>query len=82
MRGAAAAAKAAPGGLPMDEADLDMLEGMGEGGSAGKQRPEYKFNKKAARTKGNRGQLKGEGGFDGGAMLTGKKGGLVRVTGY
>ena len=72
----------APGGVPLDEADLELLEEMGRAGGSKKQRPEYKFNKKAARTKGNRGQQKGEGGFDGGAMLTGKKGGLVRATGY
>ena len=75
---------AAVGGVPLDEADLELLEEMGRAGGIGnqRQRPEYKFNKKAARTKGNRGQQKGEGGFDGGAMLTGKKGGLVRATGY
>ena len=82
--GSGGAIKSAPGGVPLDEADLELLEEMGRAGGMGsqKQRPEYKFNKKAARTKGNRGQEKGEGGFDGGAMLTGKKGGLVRVTGY
>ena len=75
---------AAPGGVPLDEADMDMLDEMDRNARAGAaaKRPDYKFNKKAARTKGDRGQLKGEGGFDGGAMLTGKKGGLVRVTGY
>jgi hypothetical protein len=79
---AGASSRTTPGGaLGLDEADLDMLEGMkAEGGQP--KRPEYKFNKKAARTKGDRGQLRNEGGFDGAAMLTGKKGGLVRVTGY
>lgn len=43
-------------------------------------RPEHKFNKKPARTKGTRGKVNdGDLVYDGGAMKTGKKGGLVRV---
>ncbi|KAK3240999.1 hypothetical protein CYMTET_49200 [Cymbomonas tetramitiformis] len=42
----------------------------------GKQvRPEHKFHKKAARTKGNRGEIRGTGGA-GGGLVTGKRGGL------
>jgi hypothetical protein len=43
-------------------------------------RPEHKFNKKPARTKGTRGKVNdGDLVYDGGAMKTGKKGGLVRA---
>lgn len=64
-------------------ADLELLEEL-EGGSKKNtvKRPEYKFNKKVARTKGSRGLQQDEGGYDGQAMATGKKGGIVRVAGY
>ena len=47
-------------------------------------RAEHKFQKKAARSKGSRGQRK-EGAaeaYDGAALPLGKRGGLVRVSGY
>ncbi|GIL89787.1 hypothetical protein Vretimale_16572 [Volvox reticuliferus] len=67
----------------LDAADLDLLQGLGLGPKPAKQkRPDYKFNKKAPRTKGDRGQLRAEGGYDGAGMVHGKKGGLVRVGGY
>ncbi|GIL57282.1 hypothetical protein Vafri_12537 [Volvox africanus] len=67
----------------LDAADLDLLQGLGLGPKPVKQkRPDYKFNKKAPRTKGDRGQLRAEGGYDGAGMVHGKKGGLVRVGGY
>lgn len=69
------------GGYELDAADLELMAEMGVGSKP--RRPDYKFNKKAARSKGDRGiGDKGEGDFDGGAMTTGKKGGLVRVAGY
>ncbi|KAG1659046.1 hypothetical protein FOA52_010886 [Chlamydomonas sp. UWO 241] len=69
-------------GLQLDAADLELMEGMAIGAGDKARRPEYKFNKKAARSKGDRGAgERGEGVFDGGAMSTGKKGGLVRVAG-
>lgn len=48
------------------------------------QRAEHKFHKKAARSKGNRGQAKDAPGaaYDGSALPMGKRGGLVRVAGY
>lgn len=43
-------------------------------------RPEYKFQKKPARTKGNRGKADdGNAVYDGQAFTTGRRGGLVRV---
>ena len=43
-------------------------------------RPEYKFQKKPARTKGNRGKAEdGNTAYDGQAFTTGRRGGLVRV---
>ena len=43
-------------------------------------RPEYKFQKKPARTKGNRGKADdGNSTYDGQAFTTGRRGGLVRV---
>lgn len=43
-------------------------------------RPEYKFQKKPARTKGNRGKADdGNTAYDGQAFTTGRRGGLVRV---
>lgn len=71
------------GELHLDPSDLDLLESIrGQAGPSKARRPDYKFHKKAARTKGTRGQARDEGGYDGGAMQHGKKGGLVRVTGY
>ncbi|KAF5842692.1 hypothetical protein DUNSADRAFT_5768 [Dunaliella salina] len=74
----------------LDEADLDLLMNdldLGAGAvGAIKQRIQpqkraaHKFQKKAARSKGDRGQIK-DGGYDGAPMTTGRKGGLVRVTG-
>ncbi|KAG2488868.1 hypothetical protein HYH03_012663 [Edaphochlamys debaryana] len=78
----AAPAPAARPAPDLDAADLDLMEGLGLGPKGSKQkRPEYKFQKKAARSKGDRGQLRAEGAYDGAAMVTGKKGGLVRVGG-
>ena len=79
------ASSRAQGKVPLDAADLAMLAEMEaeRNGGLSRKRPEYKFNKKAARSKGDRGQgTKGEGAGDGWAMLTGKKGGLKHVTGY
>ena len=43
-------------------------------------RPDYKFNKKPARTKGNRGKAEDDiAAYDGAAFTTGRRGGLVRV---
>lgn len=43
-------------------------------------RPEYKFQKKPARTKGNRGKADdGSAVYDGQAFTTGRRGGLVRL---
>ncbi|KXZ45888.1 hypothetical protein GPECTOR_49g472 [Gonium pectorale] len=84
--GPASASAAAGSSYPdedFDAADLDLLAGLGLGPKGAKsKRPEYKFNKKAPRTKGDRGQARGEGGYDGAGLVTGKKGGLVRVGGY
>eukprot|EP00798_Chlamydomonas_sp_ICE-L_P026354 gene26354-17451_t len=74
-----------PSALVLDAADLDVLECMAATAPLVKKankRPDYKMNKKAARTKGDRGEDKSFGSFDGAALSTGKKGGLVRVTGY
>ena len=43
-------------------------------------RAEHKFQKKIPRTKGDRGQRKESGGYDGSAMQYGRRGGLVRVS--
>jgi large subunit GTPase 1 len=70
--------------LELDLADLELLEELD--GEVGKQkaarRSEHKFHKKAARSKGTRGVERDGGGYDGAQMVTGKKGGLVRVGGY
>ena len=90
---ACAGASAAGGGhqdrSAFDAADLDLMKQMefeeagGKGKAAAAKRPEYKFNKKAARTKGTRGLAKGDSMFgDGAPIMTGKKGGIVRVAGY
>ncbi|KAG2433073.1 hypothetical protein HYH02_012777 [Chlamydomonas schloesseri] len=82
---AALAAAAVMAGDDLDAADLDLLEGLAaESAKEKSKRPDYKFNKKAPRTKGDRGQQRAEwqGGFDGAGLVHGKKGGLVRVGGY
>jgi large subunit GTPase 1 len=70
-----------------DETDLEALEAEAAfvaGASAQQQqrakRAAHKFQKRPARTKGDRGQGRQglENGYDGAAMATGKKGGLVR----
>ena len=43
------------------------------------QRPAYKFNKKAMRSKSNSGTLRDTGSYDGGALATGRKGGIARM---
>lgn len=70
--------------LELTEADLELLDELNSAGKGDKsKRPDYKFQKKAARTKGNRGRNDGdELEIDGSALRTGKKGGIVRVTGY
>jgi large subunit GTPase 1 len=68
--------------LLLSEADLELMEGLGIGQKAKPKRPEHKFHKKAARSKGTRGLQADAGGYDGAALSTGKKGGLVRVGGY
>jgi hypothetical protein len=45
-------------------------------------RAAHKFHKKAARSKGTRGQAADGGGYDGAGLAVGKKGGLLRVAGY
>lgn len=66
----------------LSEADLELMEGLGVGPKSKTKRPEHKFHKKAARSKGTRGLQADAGGYDGAALSTGKKGGLVRVGGY
>ncbi|GFR44328.1 hypothetical protein Agub_g5541, partial [Astrephomene gubernaculifera] len=59
-RSGAVAARAVPAD-DLDAADLDLLQDLGLGPKEAKQkRPDYKFNKKAARSKGDRGQLRAE----------------------
>jgi large subunit GTPase 1 len=69
-------------GLRLDMADLELLDELGGAAQQKSKRADHKFHKKAARSKGNRGQEMDAGGYDGAALLTGKKGGLVRVAGY
>ncbi|MEW5313900.1 MAG: hypothetical protein WDW38_005433 [Sanguina aurantia] len=64
------------------EADVDLLDSLAIADKKKPKRAEHKFQMKATREKGNRGQAKGDGVADGAAMMTGKKGGLVRVAGY
>lgn len=68
--------------LLLSEADLELMEGLGLDGKSKAKRPEHKFHKKAARSKGTRGVAVDVGGYDGATVQTGKKGGLVRVGGY
>lgn len=91
---AAAAEDLGDDALLLDEADLELLDGLsleGGGGASKKvpvvqkprpQRPDYKMQKKGARSKGARGVAKDDGDYDGAALAVGKKGGLLRVTGY
>jgi large subunit GTPase 1 len=83
---AAAAAGAESGDASMlllSEADLELMEGLGVSSKAkSSKRADHKFHKKAARSKGSRGIAVDTGGYDGAALSTGKKGGLVRVGGY
>jgi large subunit GTPase 1 len=84
---AAAAAGGAESGDPsmllLSEADLELMEGLGVSSKAkSSKRADHKFHKKAARSKGSRGIAVDAGGYDGAALSTGKKGGLVRVGGY
>lgn len=73
---------AAASTLLLSEADLELMEGLGIGPKGKPRRPDHKFHKKAARSKGTRGLQADAGGYDGAALSTGKKGGLVRVGGY
>jgi large subunit GTPase 1 len=68
--------------LLLSEADVELMDGLGIGDKPKTRRPDHKFHKKAARSKGNRGLQSDAGGYDGAAISTGKKGGLVRVGGY
>jgi large subunit GTPase 1 len=87
---AAAAAAAEEGELMLDPADLELLEGLSLDGAPAQpgrklkqQRPDYKMHKKGpGRSKGARGAVQDGGGYDGAALAVGKKGGLLRVTGY
>jgi hypothetical protein len=55
---------------------------LGAGKKAKHKKPDYKLHKKLARTKGDRGQQRGDEGFDGSSMAVGRKGGIIRVSGY
>lgn len=68
--------------LLLSEADMELMEGLGMGARLRPRRAEHKFQRKAPRTKGSRGAAVDAGGYDGAAIATGKKGGLVRVGGY
>lgn len=61
------------------EGDLELLAEMRVGDKP--KRAAHKFHKKAARTKGDRGQSR-ESGVEGLGVLYGKKGGIIRVQGY
>ncbi|KAL4423785.1 hypothetical protein ABPG75_001086 [Micractinium tetrahymenae] len=80
---AAAAADAATAGGPLDldEGDLLLIDDLDIGGKKAKAvRPAYKFHKKQARSKGDRGQKKDATQvYDGAAIVQGKRGGVVRV---
>lgn len=66
--------------LGLDEGDLLLMDDLDIGGKKAKAvRPQYKFHKKQARTKGDRGEHKDAGGYDGAAILQGKRGGIVRI---
>jgi hypothetical protein len=69
--------------LLLSEADLELMVGLGVSNKANNsKRPEHKFHKKAARSKGSRGLAVDAGGYDGAGLRIGKKGGIVRVGGY
>lgn len=76
-------AEAAPAPRPvMSDADRELMESMSAAPvvESKPKRPEYKFQKKPARTKGNRGKADdGNAVYDGAAFTTGRRGGLVRV---
>ncbi|CAL5227407.1 g10365 [Coccomyxa viridis] len=63
----------------LGDADLDLLASLNAAGLQKQKRAEHKFQKKIPRTKGNRGQLKEGGTYDGSALHYGRRGGLVRV---
>mmetsp|Transcript_15292 Transcript_15292/g.39482 ORF Transcript_15292/g.39482 Transcript_15292/m.39482 type:complete len:604 (-) Transcript_15292:104-1915(-) len=65
--------------LEIEEGDLELLAEMRVGDKP--KRAAHKFHKKAARTKGDRGQSR-ESGVEGLGVLYGKKGGIIRVQGY
>uniref|UniRef100_A0A7S0UWE7 Uncharacterized protein n=1 Tax=Polytomella parva TaxID=51329 RepID=A0A7S0UWE7_9CHLO len=66
----------------MTLADLDLLEVLNiKPNDPKSKRPDYKFNKKIPRSKGDRGQGKFQGTSDGFGLKTGKKGGLMRIGG-
>ncbi len=85
------------GGLTLEELEAAAGEGQAGGGpgapadaaqaAAAARRPAYKFHRRPARSKGSRGKADdgddmGTGSaWDGGALRTGKKGGLVRTAG-
>ena len=50
------------------------------GAAAKPRRLEHKFQKKAARSKGTRGQERNGAAYDGAGLAVGKRGGLVRAT--
>lgn len=65
------------------ELDLELLEAMSLNGKKAKPvRPEYKFHRKAPRTKNRMDASKDAAVFDGAPLQQGKRGGLVKVTGY
>ncbi|KAL3153855.1 hypothetical protein ABBQ32_013427 [Trebouxia sp. C0010 RCD-2024] len=66
----------------LTDADRELIESMSavQVSERKPKRPEYKFQKKPARTKGNRGKADdGNTAYDGQAFTTGRRGGLVRV---
>lgn len=66
--------------LRVGEADLEAERSLVHTDTRSKQRrPEYKFQKKKVRSKGNRGQALDAGVYDGSALATGKKGGMKRT---
>ncbi|DBA95930.1 hypothetical protein WJX77_005491 [Trebouxia sp. C0004] len=67
----------------MSDADRELMESMSAPPvvESKPKRPEYKFQKKPARTKGNRGKADdGNAVYDGAAFTTGRRGGLVRTS--
>lgn len=78
-----AAVEALDGGLVdlrVGEADLEAEKTLMHTDTQSKpRRPDYKFQKKKVRSKGNRGQALDAGIYDGSALATGKKGGMKRT---